>query len=202
MEEQIYKVTSSYWKTVAIHGEQLWLSQKSISNFDNFEKELQKKGMLKTSYTYDLYTIPHITFNTESESLSLKYQDEKGNEKKLSLEFTSSEMAAKFGNSLGEKLNLVREEKQERKIKPLATNGFFLALTLLFTIYVGTMEDPTNLAENTSGKYRGRAAIFQLIINYVGQTGVLIIGAFIALYFVYQMYIRFKNPGKVVVYHR
>ncbi len=85
MENQIFAIESTFWKSLAIKGNELWLSLNKVSDLEKFESAVQNMGMLKSAYSYPLSSISEISFNEASESVKLKYQDEKGKQKKLNI---------------------------------------------------------------------------------------------------------------------
>lgn len=202
MENQIFAIKNTFWKSLAIKGDELWLSQDKVNDLEKFEKSLQKTGLMKSAYAYPLSTIAEISFNEASESVKLKYQDEKGKQKKLNIGFGDKDLSNQFGQFLGEKLGMTKSQKQEEQLKPLALNALYLVVAIGGTIVLSTMSDTNELADRGTRRSRNRGAFFQLIVDTIGQTGVIIIGSLISIYLIYRLYKRFKNPANEVVYQK
>lgn len=202
MENQIFVIENTFWKVLAIKGGELWLSQNKVSNFEKFEKDIQKTGLMKSAYSYPLSSISEISFNEASESVKLKYQDEKGKQKKLNIGFGDNDLSNQFGQFLGDKLGMKKSQKQEGQLKPLLLNIMYLILSIGGTIFLATMDDTNELTDGATRKSRNKGAFLKLIVDAIGQTGVIIIGTLISIYLIYQLYKRFKNPANEVVYQK
>lgn len=202
MENQIFGIESTFWKSLAIKDDELWLSQNKVNDLEKFESAIQKTGMLKSAYSYPLSSISEISFNEASESVKIKYQDEKGKQKKLNIGFGDKGLSNQFGQYLGDKLGMTKSQKQEGQLKPLLLNLLYLVLSIGGTIFLGTMEDTNELTDGGTRRSRNKGAFLKLIVDTIGQTGVIIIGSLISIYLIYQLYKRFKNPAIEVVYQK
>ena len=202
MENQIFEIESTLWKSLAIKGDELWISQDKVSNFEKFEKGIRKSGLMKSAYAVPLSSISEISFNEASESIKLKYEDEKGKQKKLNIGFGDKDLSNQFGQFLGDKLGMKKSQKQEGQLKPLLLNVLYLILSVGGTIFLATMEDTDELTDRGTRRSRNKGAFLKLIVDTIGQTGVIIIGTLISIYLIYQLYKRFKNPANQVVYQK
>lgn len=200
MQNQIFAIENTYWKSLALTGDEFWLSQNKISDPDKFAAAVQKTGMMKSAYAYPLSSISEISFNEASKSVKLKFQNEKGVQKKVNLGFDDKALSNQVGHYLGEKLGFSKSEAQEQQLKPLLLNLLYVLLAIGGTIFLASMGDSGELTESGTRRGRSRGAILQLIYDILGQTGVIIVGSLITLFLVYQLYKRFTNPAKEVVY--
>ena len=200
MENQIFAIESTLWKSLLLKDDELWLSQNKVSSLEKFESAVQKTGMLKSAYAYPLSSISEISFNEASESVKLKYQNEKGKQKKLNIGFGEETLSNQFGHYLGEKLGLAKSQKQESQLKPLLLNLVYIIITVGATFFLATMEDSSELTDSGSRRNRNKGALMKMLVDTVGQTGVIIIGSLIAVFLIYRLYKRFKNPANEVVY--
>lgn len=202
MENQIITIESTFYKSLAIKGDELWLSANKEADFGTFENGINKTGLMKAAYAYPLSSITEISFNEATESIKLRYEDENGKLKKLNLKFEDKDFSNQFGDYLGEKLGMTRSQEQERQWKPLLMNLFYLIVAIGGTYATAMIDDTEELTDGGSRKSRSRGAILKLIVDTVGQTGVIIIGSLISLYLIYRLYTRFKNPANEVVYQK
>jgi len=200
MENHIFDVSAGIAKSIMLRDNELWLDINQISNVEKFEKAMNKTGMMKSAYKIQLSSINEVAYNEFSESAKIKYTNEKGKEKKLNIGFGDVSISNQFGQYLGDKLNFKQSVAQERQMKPLLLNTLFLAMSIGGTILFGTMEDTSSITESSRRRGSGSRAIFKLLVDTVGQTGVFIIGGLISLYFAYQLYNRFKNPANEIRY--
>lgn len=202
MKNQIFSIESTFWKSLAISEDEIWLSQKNVKSLEKFESAVQKTGLMKNAQAYPLSSIYEVSFNEGSESVKLNYKDEKGKDKKLKIGFGDKDLSNKFGTYLGETLKLSKSQTQESQLKHLLLNLLYLVLAIGGTIWLGTMEDTSQLAEGSTRRSRNKGAFVRLIVETLGQTGVFIVGGLISAYLAYQVYSRYNNPENELVYKR
>ena len=202
MENQIFVIENIFWKSLAIKGDEFWLSQDQVSDFEKFEKGIKKTGLMKSGQAYPLSSIIEISFNEASESVKLKYQNEKGKQKKLNIGFGDKDLSNQFGQFLGEKLGMKKSQKQESQLKPLLLNCLYLIFSIGVTFVLATIEDTNELTGGGTRRSQSGKAILKLIVDTIGQTGVIIVGSLISLFLIYRLYNRFKNPAYEVLYKR
>lgn len=202
MENQIFKLFGSYYKSFAITQDELWLSKTRFKKLDKFEAEVRKKGVLKTAYSYPFSSISNISFNEANESVTIKHKNIKNEDKKLEIEFGDKKLSNRFGHFLGHKLKMTKIQNQESKWQSSMFNAFWLIFTVGFTYFLTTLKDTIELVNSTSGKSKAVALLFKLIIDKIGHIGVVIIGALISILITYKMYKRFKNPADKILYQQ
>lgn len=202
MEDQIYVIKSTLWKSMAVKGDELWLSQNTVNDIYKFESAIEKTGILKSAYAIPLASISEISFNEANESVKLRYKDEKRIGRKINARFGNRNLSNQFGHFLGEKLGMTKSRKQERQIKPLLLNLLYLVLSIGGTIFLATMEDTNGLTDGVTRRSRSRGAFLKIIVDTIGQTGVIIIGTLVSIYFIYELYKRFKNPADEVLFKK
>lgn len=202
MENQIFEVAATFYKSLVLKNDELWVSQNKISNLEKFEKAVNNTGMMKSAFAIPFSTISEISFNEASESAKIKYYNEKGKEKKLNIGFGDMTTSNQFGNYLGGKLGFKKSSKQEGQLKPLLLNALYLIIAIGGTFLFGMMDDTSQITESTRRKGSGARAILKLVIDSIGQTGVFIVGGLISLYLAYQLYKRFKNPSNEILYSK
>lgn len=202
MENQIFIIDSTWWKSVVLKDNELWLSQGKVSSLEKFEKALQKTGMMKNAYSYPLSSVSEVSYNEASESVKLIYKDEEGKDKKLKMNFGDRELSNNFGRFLGEKLEMTKSQQQEGHTKPLLLNLFYLLVTIGCTISVLAIDDSTDLSDGGTRRSRRNKAFLKMILDTIGQTGVIIIGTLVSIYLIHKLYKRYKTPANEIVYKR
>ena len=201
MENQIFRIENNTWKSIALREKAIWFSEKKLNDLDKFAKEIHDANITERAYACPLENISEVSFNEASESVKLRHKNEFGEQKKLNIEFGDQELSNQFGHYLGDKLGLPKTQKQERQWKPLLLNLLYLTLTIVSTVYLGTMEDTIDLIEGVgAGRSRGRRGFLKIIVDTIGQTGVIIIGTLISILIIYQLYQRFKKPANEIKY--
>ena len=202
MDNQIIQFNSGFSKSILVRETEIWVHMEKIKTFEKFEKAINKPGgfLATGAYKIPFSKIGEISFNESSQSTKISYTNDKGKEKKLNLSFSDIENSKQFGQYLGEKLNYDKSVSSEGKIQPLLINGFLLSLSIIGTIMFATMDDTSAITNSSTRRGSGGRAILRLIVDTVGQTGVLIIGGLISLYLGFQLYKRYKNPMNVIRY--
>lgn len=198
MEEQIFYVKAGISESMLLRDDEIWFCQDKMKSFEKFEKAINSTGLLKGAYSVPLSVIHEVSFNESSESVKIKYTNEKGKDKKLNIGFGDVSVSNQFGMYLGQKLKLKQSSTQESHIKPLLMNGLYLLLAIGATLLLGTMDDTTDLLESGNARSRSKGELVKLVVDTIGQTGILVIGGLISLYLAYQMYKRFKNPASEI----
>ncbi len=196
MEDKVYNIAATFYRSLALKDNELWLSQNKVNNLDKFEKAVNHQGMMKSAIAIPLSSISNISFNEASKHTKLKYTNEKGKEKKLNIGFDDKESSNQFGEYLGEKLGFSKSATKENQLKPFLLDGLYLLITIFATFFLGTMEDTSELINSESSRRsRSNGAIVKLIVDVVGPTGVFIIGGLFSVYFFYNILRRFNNPA-------
>lgn len=204
MENVIFSLSGdNSTRSIVVTQDEFWISPSSISNLDKFKAEVENTGMMKKAYSHKLSFIREINFADASDTVKLKYYDEKKtSQKTLTLDFSDKVEANKFSHFLGQKIEFSKSETQENKTKQLLMSLLYLVLTIGGTIFLAGLEGTDELSNSGSRRTRGKGAFLQMIVDTVGQTGVYIIGGLISLYLAYQMYNRFQSPATEVAYKK
>jgi len=202
MENQIFFVQAGMNKSIVLRPDEIWLSLDKIKKLEKFEKAVRGKGTLSIGSSIPYSAISEVSYNEASKSAKIKYTNKKGKEKKLNVGFDDTKLSNQFGQHLGGKLNMKRSSTTESQVKPLVINGLLLITSIFFTVYFGTIEDTSDLVDNTSGRNRGRGAFVKVLIDAVGPTGVFVVGGLVTLFLAYQLYDRFKNPSNEITFSR
>lgn len=200
MENEIFRVGAGMYKSVLLKNNELWFSVNEVRSIEKFEKAANKTGILKSTYIVSILSISLVSYNEGFKSVKIKYKNQKGEKKKLNIEFRDNATSNNFGEFLGEKLELTKSSSQERRLKPVLLNGLYLTFAIVGTFVFGMMEDTSEITDSSRVRRSGSKAIFKLIVDTIGQTGVFFIGGLVSLYFVFQLFKRFKNPSHDIIY--
>ena len=202
MENQIFRVDNTFAKSVVLKENELWIHSENVSSLEKFEKAVNKTGMLQSAYSILLSSITEVSYNELSEGIKIKYENDKGKEKKLNLNFEDTALSNNFGQFLGDKMEFKKSIQQESQVTPLLLNTLYLLIAVGMTFYVGMMEDTSSLTDTNTRRGRGMLVIFKMIVDTIGQVGVFIIGGLVSIYLAYQLYKRYKNPSNEILYTR
>ena len=198
MENHVYDISGAHCKAFLLTNEEIWLSIHKQSNIEKFEKSASSTGTWRTGYKIQLQSIYEIEFNDKSESVKFRYVAEK--DKKLDIAFENKQEANAIVEYIATKLGLHKSTREENKLKPLLTNGFFLVIVVLGTISISNKHDSSEITSSGSSRNRLGARIIGWLYDTIGPTGILIAGIVISLYILFRIYKRFTQPGTVVIY--
>ena len=200
MENQIFEIATTFYKSLVLTNDALWISANKERDLEKFEEAVNKTGMMKSAFAVPLSSVTSISFNEASEQVKVKYLDESSKVKSLSIGFSDSAHSNQFGNYLGNKLGYTKQVIKETQLKPLLLNAMYLLLAIVTTVALGLIDTPAEMTDNGSSRRRNKGAFVKLIADTIGQTGVLIIGGLISAYLAYQLYKRYKNPASETVF--
>ncbi len=200
MENKIFDLEHGTWKSIVLTADECWLSERRMKSLEKFETAVRKSGLFNKSECVPLSAITEVSFNEASEYLKVKYRDAKQGQKKLNLGFEDKGQATQFGHFLGEKLSFSKTEKVESQLKPLLLNAFYLIVAVGGTIFLATLEDASELSGGETRRSRGNRAMLRLVVEILGQTGVIIVGSLISAIIAYRLYKRFVNPANEILY--
>jgi len=199
MENVIFSTHDDECKAVMLTEDEFFISTLPYNDVADFKKDASKTGMLKVAHSHKLSFIREIAFKDASDTVKIKYYDQKKQtQKSVKLEFKSKLTANQFGRFLGHKIDFVPTEAEENQTKRLLINLGYAAIAIAGTVFLASLEGE-DLSSN--GK-RGKGAILKVIVETLGQTGVYIIGALITLFLLYRAVMRWQNPATEVVYKK
>ncbi|MFK7970665.1 MAG: hypothetical protein AB8F95_09865 [Bacteroidia bacterium] len=197
MEDQVFALDDSNWKSVVLTDSALMICNKKHASLNDFHDP----GMLNKSRIIALDDIHGITMNSASSTMHVRY-DKEGKEKKMGIEFDEPEFALEYGTYIGAKLQMNPETEEEQPWKPLAINVFYLLLAMAATAFIGLM-DPAEVNEDSgSRKTRTFKTIVLLLHETIGQIGIFIIGGLIVAFLAYRVFQRFSKPATNVTFSR
>ena len=97
---------------------------------------------------------------------------------------------------------LTKNESTESKIKPLLLNLIALVAVPIFTYVFRGMAIEAQNGEQyiATGTRRGSKQLIAELVEFIGPTGVLIIGVLAMIYFSFITYKRYNNPASEVTF--
>lgn len=164
---------------------ELWVSEHEIKDFDYFKKAVQAIGEIDATI-YKLIYVSQIQYNEESKKVNLVYKVGIMLSK-VKLKFESKNSAQQFAESLGTKLEFPRSVVEEKKNEPLIFNLIYVIIAAVITIFLSTYDGI--VTESSSRKSRLGGFILRILYDTIGQTGLIILGTMVTLFFAYK---RFK----------
>ena len=198
MENIVYQIKHTAWKSILFKDQQFWVSTTPLFNLEMFEKQEDQDSTLG----YDIQRISSIYFEEDTDKIKITYKDQQLNKQTTTLRFDDKTLSNEIGHYLGKKAALPVHIKKENEPKSL----FFL---FLYTVFIGwftymlyTLDDTTELiSTERSIRNQNRGALLKIIVDTIGPTGVLIMGRGVTLLLLYDLCTRIVRPTREITYH-
>ena len=191
--------------SLKLNEENLWFSSDKINSIEKMQAKVEKNDGKFLNYhgIIDYSAITRIKMNEKSDQIELTYPNKKGKEKSLDLAFDNVAEAHKIGDFIAGKTNLAKSTSTENKNMKLLKNLFWVLVSAGITAFIAfgqDMEVDQESYSRSARRSRSFKAIVNLLHEYIGQTGIIIIGSIITLFFLYSAWKRFSNPVNDIVY--
>lgn len=201
MNNRIIKLEEKNRKVFGFSDEQIIISSKGHSTFDSLAASAEKSGMLESVKVIPIRSLTEIMYNEKEDALKIKFE-QGGKNKKESLTLDDPSMRNAIVNTIGEQLGLNKSVEEESKTQPLLLNLLFVVLIPIFTWVARNLAiDAQNGIEyEATGRRSGLKQLFANAVEFIGPTGVVIIGVLGLAFMGYKTYQRYNNPASEVKY--
>ena len=201
MKNQIIRLDEENRKVFGFNDEQLIFSSKGHKTFESLESAAVKPGLLETLKTIDIDAVKAIEYNESEEGFTIIH-DKKGKNKKEGVGIKNSELREGLVKELASLKGFNPAVVEEKKIKPLLFNLFWIVLVGGFTVIARGMAIDAQNGEHyvATGRKRGIAQLITDTIESIGPLWVTIIGVVCLLYTIYNAYKRYNNPSQEIKY--
>lgn len=201
MENQIIPLDGKNYKVLGFNQEQIVLSSKSHKSMDSLLESSQKSGMLETVLSVPLKSLMRIFFNEKDESFKLRYSKD-GKTKNTTVEISDSSLRDAVAASIASVKSLEKTVVSESKTMPLLKNILGIIIIPVATwIFRDMAIDAQNGEHYTaSGRRSGFKQLLANAVEFLGPTGVTIIGVLALLYMIYVTQKRYNNPASDITY--
>jgi len=194
MRNQIIPVDGHNYKHAGLSDAALLLTSSKPATMREFEETVAKPGLMTFALRVPYQDIISLRQNSAEKAVKIKYRNDKGKEKNLSIGLDDSAGAGEFAQTLGLACELTAKSSSESQLQPLLINLLLVLFAGGFTAFVAL--SPAEEIQ-TNGRRRGSAAILRMLRETLGSTGVWIVGGLITAYLIYQLYQRYQSPATV-----
>ena len=199
MTTRLFTLTGDTHKRLAVTDGMLYLTDLEVDTFEAARDAAAVSDSTK-SFTISVTDVTEVNFNTQDETVEVKYADAGGQARQEAITFKDDATAQEFGSYIGESLSTARIETEENKLVAALQLFAFLVVVLAVTYFLTTLvgED----IEGGTSRRRGKIAVLGWIVNLLGVTGLWIVGGLLAAFIAYAMYVQYTEPAMDVRYVR
>lgn len=203
MKNKLIHLNEKELKTFAFTETEILFSSKKHDSLESLLASKTKSGMLETFLTIPVEKLNNIGYNEANESLKFKYLNAKGKQKSRSLDLRDPAIRDQVANDIAEMKGLQKNITEESKTKPLLINLGIAAVTGFFTVVMsGAAREMAEGKEiDVSGRRSGIKQLMLTISDFLGPTGVLIVGGLITVGILYSAYKRYSNPTNEISFN-
>lgn len=201
MRNQIIRLEEKNRKVLAYTDEKIVMSSKGGHTFDSLMESSEKSGMLEIVKTIPIDSINELYFNEKDETFTVKFE-KKGKIKKDTIQLNDISIRESLVSDLASLKGLTKNVSTESKIKPLLLNLIALVAVPIFTYVFRGMAIEAQNGEQyiATGTRRGSKQLIAELVEFIGPTGVVIIGVLAMIYFSFITYKRYNNPASEVTF--
>ncbi|MEM6343898.1 MAG: hypothetical protein AAF927_08460 [Bacteroidota bacterium] len=201
MKNQIIKLEEKNRKVFGFSDENIIISSKGHSTFDSLLASAEKSGMLESVKVIPLHKVTLVKYNEKQASIQIRYEKD-GKEKSESVTLDDASLQEAIVSEIGQVNNLNRSVAEESKMQPLLLNILALVLIPVFTwVARGMAIDAQNGIEyQATGRRSGLKQLLASAVEFIGPTGVLILGLLGFAYMGYRTYQRYTKPAAEVTF--
>ena len=202
MKNRIIRLGGKDLKVFGFNDEQIVFSSKKHETMESLLESTAKSSMLETVKAIPLSSVSQLDYNDNDESFKIRYL-KNGKQKKQTIALPNVEMISAVASAMAEVKGFNKEVTNESKTKPLLLNLLGVVAMPLFTwVLYDIAVDAQNGGhfEVSSGRRRGANQLLVNVVEAIGPTGILIIGAIALLIMLYVTYRRYNNPASEVLF--
>ncbi len=193
MKDKIFAVKGNKIQSMLLADESLQFSSKSFYTVDEFEEAWAKKLSLATKVEIKYASIKSITKEETADEILIKYKSMINFPSDCEFTFTDLSDYDLFFTFFEKEHYFTKFFQKLTPFKAVQNYLIGLAFTIAVTLFCyyqaleilsGTVEEPSS----------GKAQLFNNIIGWLGDKGVLIIGGVVCILICYKIWLRFTNP--------
>lgn len=194
----VFSVTGNKIASLVFAENSLRFSSNRFELKDAFDEAWAKKLSLATKTEIKYTAIKSVSKEKPGKDITIRYK---------ALAGLPSECVFSFDNEIDNEtfFNFLEKEqyfrRTEETLSPMKASSGYLAgliFTVAMTIFCHyqaiELSTPEGLAKANEQARNGKTKLFNIVIAHLGVTGVWAIGALIAGYIIYKIYLRFTNP--------
>ena len=203
MKNRIIRLVGKDLKVFGFNDEQIVFSSKKHESMESLLESTAKSSMLETVKAIPLSSVTQLDYNEkDDEAFTIRFL-KNGKQKKQHVQLPNIEMISAVASAVAEVKGFNKDVTQESKTKPLLLNLLGVVAMPLFTwVFYDIAVDAQQGGhyEVSSGRRRGANQLLVNVVEAIGPTGILIIGAIALLIMLYVTYRRYNNPASEVLY--
>lgn len=193
MNQKVYSVSGEKISSLIIDEDALKISSQDQNSVEEFHESWTKKLSLATKTEVKFDKIISITNEDNEDEVALKYKGIASISTNLGISFNDENDREEFFHFFEKELLYQKIYETLTPFKAIKNYLIGLVITIGGTAFGYYMAlEMANGEDPESHSRKGR--IFKMIIDVLGDKGVLLLGAAISAFFLYKIYTRYTNP--------
>jgi len=195
MIDRVFPITSKKLSAFIVDEQSILFSSQRKNSFEAFKEEFAKKITLATKYEVKYEDIISITKEESEFDLHLTYKGALGITNELEFTFSKSDDYEVFLTYLEQKRFFTRTYETLSPFNAIRSQLIWLFLSILGTIFF--YDRAIDIAkEGVDESERGKVRVLNYLIEFLGDKGVIAVGALLIIYLGYNIWKRYTNPPR------
>ena len=193
MINQLFSVSGSKISSLVVGENSLMFSSQNHNSVDAFNEAWGKTLSLATTVEIKYEAIKSVKKEDTDDDIMIKYKAFAGLPSECEFAFAHANDATDFFNFLEKQQYFSKSHETLSPFKAILGQLIGLAITLAVTTFA--YFEAINLTNGTANEsVRGKARMFDAVVGFLGDKGVLAVGGLISCLLLYTLWKRFKNP--------
>jgi len=195
MIDKVFPITSKKLSAFIVDDQRILFSSQRKDSFNAFKEEFAKKITLATKHEVKYEDIISITKEEAEFDLHLTYKGALGITNELEFTFSKSDDYEVFLTYLEQKRFFTRTYETLSPFNAIRSQLIWLFLSILGTIFF--YDRAIDIAkEGVDESERGKVRVLNYLIEFLGDKGVIAVGAIVIIYLGYNIWKRYTNPPR------
>lgn len=195
MIDKVFPITSKKLSAFIVDDQSILFSSQRKDSFEAFKEEFAKKITLATKHEVKYDEIISITKEESEFDLHLTYKATLGITNVLDFTFSNPNDYEIFLTYLEQKIFFTRTYETLSPFNAIKTQLIWLFLSILGTIY--SYDRAIEIAkEGVDESAKGKFKLYSYLVEFLGDKGVIAVGAIVIIYLGYNIWKRYSNPPR------
>ena len=195
MIDKVFPITSKKLSAFIVDDQRILFSSQRKDSFNAFKEEFAKKITLATKYEVKYEEIISITKEESEFDLHLTYKGTLGITNELEFTFSNADDYEVFLTYLEQKRFFTRNYETLSPFNAIRSQLIWMFISILVTIF--SYDRAMDIAkEGIDESARGRFILYSYLVEFLGDKGVIAVGAIVIIYLGYNIWKRYTNPPR------
>ncbi len=193
MDNKVFTITGNKISSLCFGNNSLMFSSQTFKTVEDFMESWHKKLSLATKVEIKFESIKSVKKEDTDEDILISYKWFWGIPTNCEFAFSDANDNEAFFYFLEKEKSFSKTHEKMTAFKAILNYLIGLIFTIAITIF--SYFQALEIANGTVAEaVRGKIKVFNEIIEFLGDKGVLAIGGVLACYLLYKIWTRFSNP--------